>query len=179
MIEFPNKSKINEINKILRIMTKFKNFPLIFSRFISDPNLQGTYAEDIYRNLKLLDINHANPNELDLSFQVSKRYCNFLGNMHGGAIATLLDCTTTLAILKVDKFMRKTVSVDFGLSFLNPTNLNDNLIIKSECTKMGKSLAFSDAKIFVDNKMIVSYRHVKAILKEHYFDEEFMKKLTS
>ena len=99
--------------------------------------------------------------------------------MHGGAIATLLDCTTTLAILKVDKFMRKTVSVDFGLSFLNPTNLNDNLIIKSECTKMGKSLAFSDAKIFVDNKMIVSYRHVKAILKEHYFDEEFMKKLTS
>lgn len=156
-------------------MTKFRNFKEIFAKFISLPTLKGTYAENMYRSMKIIDEEPYNPNLLIFSFPVGKEYCNFLGNMHGGAISTLLDCTTTMVILKADRHMRKTVSADFGLSFLNPANFNDNLIIKNECTKIGKNMAFSDAKIFCDNKQIVSYRHVKAVLKDSYFDEEFLK----
>ena len=159
-------------------MTKFRPFKEIFSKFVFDPKLNGTYADPFYKGLRFFEpLESSNPHEFISSFLISKEYTNFLGNMHGGAMATLLDCTTTLVILKADRNMRKTVSVDFGLSFLNPANINDNLIIKSECTKLGKSLAYSDAKVFVGSKLIISFRHVKAFLKESYFDEEFIKKI--
>lgn len=164
-------------------MTKARNFKDIFIKFVSEPNLKGTYAEEFYKKLKIIE-NFApketpNPNELICSFLISKEYCNFLGNMHGGALATLLDCTTTLAILKADRHMRKTVSVDFGLSFLNPANLNDDLIIRSECTRIGKNLAFSDARVYGRDKLLVSYRHVKAVFKDSYFDQNFVEKINS
>ncbi len=72
----------------------------------------------------------------------------------------------------MDKHLRKTVSADMGLSFLNPAKLGDILIIKAECTKLGNNFAFSQAKIFIEGTetMVISGRHVKGVLKESYFD---------
>lgn len=64
-----------------------------------------------------------------------------------------------------------------GLSYLNPAKLGDILLVKAECTKIGNSFAFSHAKIFIEGSevMVISGRHVKAVLKESYFgpDEKF------
>ena len=45
-------------------------------------------------------------NELFLSMTVKKEWCNFYGSIHGGALGTIIDCATTLAILKEDKHER-------------------------------------------------------------------------
>ena len=163
-------------------MSKTRNFKEIFSKFLESPHLKGSYGENFYRKLQIADTlqkETKNPNELIFQFLVTKDYCNFMGNMHGGAMATLLDCATSMAILRMDKHMRQTVSVDFGLSFINKASVNDILIIKSECSKVGKNLAFTDAKLYVDDNLIVSYRHVKAVLKDSYFDSEFIKKMNT
>ena len=60
------------------------------------------------------------------------------GSVHGGALATLLDCATTIAILRGDKNLSRTVrlkyvlkkfSIDLGLSFISPAKLNDSILI--------------------------------------------------
>lgn len=43
-----------------------------------------------------------------------------MGSIHGGALCTILDCATTLSILKVDRKHRKSVSAELNYSFLNP-----------------------------------------------------------
>lgn len=59
-----------------------------------------------------------------------------------------------------------------GLSFLVPAKLNDTLLIKAECQKLGKTLAFSTADIYIEDKLklVASGRHVKAILNRSFFD---------
>ena len=38
-----------------------------------------------------------------IGMRVSEGLCNLYGNVHGGALCTILDTATTLAILKQDK----------------------------------------------------------------------------
>lgn len=68
--------------------------------------------------------------------------------MKGGAIATLIDNATTLAILKNDKFLRKSVSLDLNISFISEGKVNEHFLILSEALKVGKNVAFSEAKIY-------------------------------
>ena len=49
-----------------------------------------------------------------INYKVEKYACNLIGIMHGGAFATLVDITTTLAILKADKKRRKNVTIDLS-----------------------------------------------------------------
>jgi len=103
---------------------------------------------------------------------VKKEWCNFYGSIHGGAIGTIIDCATTLAILKEDKnerykyIFRQHVSVDLTVNFINTANKDDEILIISEVNKVGKNLAFSNAKILnlANNKIIATGSHTKAFL---------------
>lgn len=64
------------------------------------------------------------------------------GSVHGGALATILDCATTIAILRGDRNLSRTVryllikylfSIELGLSFISPAKLNDSLIVHAVC----------------------------------------------
>ena len=154
------------------------NFAKILQKFTSDPKLLNTFGEKIYKNLLYIEEPHTllgHRNQVLFNFKVTPDFCNFYGSMHGGALATILDCATTLAIMKADKHLRKTVSADMGLSYIHPAKNEDILLIKAECMKIGNSFAFSECKIYVEKnhqtQMIVSGRHVKAVLKESYFSE--------
>jgi uncharacterized protein (TIGR00369 family) len=88
--------------------------------------------------------------------------------MHGGAFATLVDITTTLAILKVDSKFNKNVTIELSESCMSPAKENDLLLIRAECLRLGNSVAFTECKIVLadSRKMIVSGRQVKSIVHE-------------
>ena len=152
-----------------------KSFLEVFQQFIKNPKLTGTYAEPIYKHFILLDQNpplgfKAGDFSVLLGLPVTKDILNLFGSPHGGALATILDTSTTLAILKADKKRRKTVSAQLNINFLNPAKLDDFLLIQADCTRVGKTLAFSEAKIYTQEpfRLISNGSHIKAIIDEAF-----------
>ena len=88
-----------------------KEFADIFHRFVRLPIIQGSFAEKMYHKFEflpghLLEKNHST---VVLRYKIEKDIINMNGSVHGGALATLLDCATTIAILRGDKNLSRTV----------------------------------------------------------------------
>jgi acyl-coenzyme A thioesterase PaaI-like protein len=62
--------------------------------------------------------------------------------------------------MKVDPHLNKNVTIELSESCMSPANFNDELLIRAECIRLGKSVAFTECKIVLDrtHKMIVSGR---------------------
>lgn len=123
-----------------------KSFLPLFEKFIHHPNLKHTFAGPIYSKFKLIEDPHpliTNSNQILLKYKVPKTMCNFFGVAHGGALATLVDCSTTLAILKVDEAMRLTTTIELSQHCLSPCNVAEEILIKAECIRVGKTVAFA------------------------------------
>lgn len=79
------------------------DFAKVFSRFLENSHLKNTFGEPFYKNL-IYQPTHPllrHRNQLLFKLEVLPQFCNYYGAMHGGALATILDCATTLAIMKV------------------------------------------------------------------------------
>lgn len=67
---------------------------------------------------------------------------------HGGVIAAFADAVLGVGALSISSERNNVVStVEFKISYLRPTLLNDELIGTSTLLKAGKSLIFMEAKI--------------------------------
>ncbi|CAD8099641.1 unnamed protein product [Paramecium sonneborni] len=156
-----------------------KEFGDIFKRFIQIPILKNTFAEHFYQAFQFLP-GHAlerNSNHLVLRYKVPQEIMNMNGSVHGGALATILDCATTIAILRGDRNLSRTVSIELGLSFISPAKLNDQLIVHAVCQKVGKNVAYSVCDIYEESgmKLVTTGRHIKAVLPGTFFDSDFKK----
>jgi len=153
-------------------MASNTRFLQIFNKFVSNQNLKGSYAESIWKGFQLIDSHQIiqNENQILLRLKVEPSFCNYMGSIHGGALTTIVDCATTLAILNVDRNLRKSVSAELNFSFMNPATTKDQLLIRAECSKVGKSLAFTSADIFTEEglKMVGKGQHIKAMLNQPY-----------
>ena len=149
-----------------------KNFAEVFKLFTQSKNLSNTFAESIYKGFELIDEHKmSQSNNVILRIKVTPNLQNIMGVIHGGALTTIIDTSTTLAILKCDPKLHKTVSVELSTSFLNPAKVEEYLLINAICTKLGKNIAFSRAEIYEEksNKLIATGSHVKAVIKESSF----------
>lgn len=88
-----------------------KEFGDLFKRFVSLPILKNTFAEKMYSKFEYLPghFMEKSANHLVLRYKVEDDIINMNGSVHGGALATLLDCSTTIAILRADKNLSRTV----------------------------------------------------------------------
>jgi uncharacterized protein (TIGR00369 family) len=67
---------------------------------------------------------------------------------HGGALTTYVDITTTCAIYSFDELNRAQVSAKLDMDFIAAANIDEEVIIEAKVNKMGKMLAFSEARIY-------------------------------
>ena len=68
--------------------------------------------------------------------------------LHGGAIASLVDVVTTIALFNtVNK--KPGVSVSMNVNYLKAAKLNETILIAGKVTKAGSKLAYLEAKIYV------------------------------
>jgi uncharacterized protein (TIGR00369 family) len=81
----------------------------------------------------------------ELEFTIGREYCNFLGGVHGGIVATLLDETAcVVACARVGPGFRGTVSS--RIDYLKPV-APGRILTKATLVRQTKHLMFIDASV--------------------------------
>lgn len=100
--------------------------------------------------------------EVECTMTISSHHVNAFGTLHGGCVATLIDCVGTLALLSLDH-RRPGVSVELNSSFLRPAPLGSRIRISASVLKYGKRLGYTQVHIFnAADEIIAVGRHTKA-----------------
>jgi len=84
---------------------------------------------------------------LRFAIEVGPEVQNLAGNLHGGAIATLVDVLTTWALIVFDKQMRNSVSTNLSIDYVSGAGLGSDLIADARVLKAGRTLAFLEMEI--------------------------------
>ena len=85
---------------------------------------------------------------LAVEVPVVARHANSFGNMHGGALATLVDVVTTAAELGRVGGRRPTVSVDLSVSYLTGAPVGSTLVVEATVDRLGRSVVFTTARVY-------------------------------
>jgi acyl-coenzyme A thioesterase 13 len=103
---------------------------------------------------------------------VTHNHKNIQDACHGGALATLIDVTTTVSILRVSPF--RTLSISLSTEFLSMVKLGEKIGVETEVTKIGKNVVYTDCRIYNDivhegkNKLVCRGSHIKSLLTEKW-----------
>ena len=148
-----------------------KTIPEVIAKFA---NLKGSgFCVDMFRNIKYIE-NHplASPKSIVFSYRVTEADSNVNKVMHGGAIATLIDMTTSIAVTAFDRGHRNNVSIELSCTYLKPVLLNSNIYIFCKVPKIGKTVAYVNAEILPttdESDIWVTGNQVKAMLDKPFF----------
>ena len=145
--------KISRVNSYLTSFTGRLNYGKEFfnSDFLSVCEKFGDRALD--------------KNEICFKYIVHKGTQNYWGAMHGGAIATLIDIATTIAITAEDRTGRKNISIELSTQYLLPAK--EELYLLCKVGKIGKSVGFSSCEIYDKNlNLCCTSSHTKAMLSD-------------
>ena len=86
------------------------------------------------------------------TFLVEIKIDNTLANVnqviHGGALASLVDLTSTAALFNT-KLRKPGVSVDMHLSFIKPAKLNETILVEGRVVKAGNKVAYLKADVYL------------------------------
>ena len=158
-------------------MKNIENFKFIFNKLVST---KLGYAKNIHKNLELLETDPykliKDPNtEVLFKFRVTEDLCNVFNTMHGGAVSTLIDVTTTIAISGLDEGLRHNVSVDLSTQFINPIKIDSNVFVLCKIPKIGKNITYSYADIFNEDNLNIAAKgtHIKAMLSKSWKNNLF------
>ncbi len=159
------------MNKLIQKMTPFLN------SFTSRLNYGSTefkdnlflaeelISEDKHKSILIKD------HEVLFGYKIHPSTLNYWGAMHGGAISTLVDIASTIAITGLDKNHRKNISIELSTKFLSPV-VPDLKVVYILCSiqKIGKNVAFSTIEVIEPKnlKVIVTASHTKAMLDAHW-----------
>ena len=141
----------------------------IFTRLTSQLPSMGT---PYYKNLSIVDQSKyldqpERDNEVMYKFKSDPQFCNLLGMLHGGALATLLDLTTGMALTCNDRDMRKSVSLQMNINFLRPAKKNEGVLIHCTSDRVGKSFGNASCNIYdFDLNLLCNGTHVKVFVNE-------------
>jgi uncharacterized protein (TIGR00369 family) len=92
-------------------------------------------------------------NVLSLGLRIADAHCNARGLLHGGVISALADNAMGLAcVMHMERSSALTVSL--SVDFLAVGRVGQWLEVRAVPAKLGRTLAFADARIEADGEMI-------------------------
>ena len=95
-----------------------------------------------------------------ITFRVAKPglyFCNGMGSIHGGAIATWADIMTTMAIFAFDKKERlMSVSLNLSIDYLTAGLKDQPLYIKAIVKKLGKNICFTECVLLNERNQVIA-----------------------
>jgi acyl-coenzyme A thioesterase 13 len=98
-------------------------------------------------------------------FTVPKKYCNRMGNLHGGATALIFDICTTCALAPIARegyWQFAGVTRNLNITYLRPAPCWSEVEIYCEVVNAGRRLATIKGEIRKDGKVLSTAEHLKA-----------------
>jgi len=90
---------------------------------------------------------------LSLGLRIAPAHCNARGLLHGGVISALADNAMGLAcVMQIERSSALTVSL--SVDFLSVGRVGQWLEVRAVPAKVGRTLAFADARIKAEGEMI-------------------------
>ena len=90
---------------------------------------------------------------------------NSSGMLHGGASSTIVDVSTTMAVMTLDMKQRASASADLSLCFVSEARVGSELYILSQVDRIGRRMAFTQCWVYNEQReLLVSARQTLAFL---------------
>ena len=106
----------------------------------------------------------APPDGVDFSLTVTPPIMNFLGSLHGGAIATVVDEATTLALIAAGYFPGVSTSLD--VQYTKGCAEGDVVRVEARVLRAGRTVAFTECRLYsttYPNELLARGTHTKMI----------------
>ncbi|CZT21200.1 uncharacterized protein RCC_07062 [Ramularia collo-cygni] len=139
---------------------------------MSSPDDVRLLSQFLTEDVKLVSYKQLSPTTSSavFAFRVERFYCNFSGNLHGGAAATFYDVLTSILLQAIDapgSWGNAGVSRSLSVTYLRPAPEGIMVECDVEVVHSGKSLAFlrGSMKRQDDGKLISTCEHDKAAVK--------------
>ncbi|WP_298167639.1 PaaI family thioesterase [Novosphingobium sp.] len=88
-----------------------------------------------------------------LALRIDTPHCNARGLLHGGVISALADNAMGLAcVLLLEN--ASALTINLSVDFLSTGKVGQWLEVRAAPTRLGKTLAFADARVFADDALI-------------------------
>jgi acyl-coenzyme A thioesterase PaaI-like protein len=131
------------------------------SIFIWNSQANDTWSREICDNSETCE-DHALIKDKDTEFvyclKPTMKLANYYGAIHGGAVGTIVDVFTSMAIMAFEDPIGLSVSVTMNVDYFKSIDLKKNkkMFIKTKINKFGRRLAFCACDIY-DEKMNLCY----------------------
>ena len=83
----------------------------------------------------------------DVEVDLQAFHKNFVGSMHGGVVATLIDCAASVCVLQELNAGESFSTAQLNVQFIAALRGEGKVHAKGRLTKRGKKLAFADAEL--------------------------------
>ena len=104
----------------------------------------------------------APPDGVDFSLTVTPPIMNFLGSLHGGAIATVVDEATTLALIAAGHFPGVSTAID--VQYTKGCAEGDVVRVEARVLRAGRTVAFTECRLYsTTNELLARGTHTKMI----------------
>jgi len=100
----------------------------------------------------------------DLRFTVNQEQLNPVGMLHGGVLYTLCDVCAYAGLLSVLDDQHEAVTHDLHISVMGAMSSGAMGRIRSRVVRLGKRLAFIDAEVTSDDRVIATARVTKSLV---------------
>jgi acyl-coenzyme A thioesterase 13 len=100
-----------------------------------------------HRSLADLDVFHIGKDGVRARLAIGDSLRNFFGNLHGGAIATLVDDVGTFAVMAADHYHRAGATTDLHVSYVSTGAAGDSVLIEATIVSCGLTIAFVEVTL--------------------------------
>ena len=101
-------------------------------------------------------LDHIEIDKADVALTLADCHLQPFGIVHGGVVATVIDTATFWAAFLRLPEDAGLVNVDLKLNYLQPV-IEGRLIARGTCLRPGRSISYSEAKVFDENEMLIAH----------------------
>lgn len=115
-----------------------------------DPRLARFCSAGFDASLRGIELVSVAEGRCEARIPVSEPLQNWVGTLHGGAIATLVDDVGTLAIMSADAEGRAGVTTDLNVSYFAAAPRGSVVLVSGVALKAGRRLAFVEVDLYLE-----------------------------
>ena len=116
------------------------SFARTFVKGMLETNLNQDYADPLCRDMAIISASETPNTRVVSRLTVTHSMCNAAGTLHGGAICTLFDACTTVALATARKWENPGVTRTLSTTCLAPMFPGEEIEVEAEVLQIGQKM---------------------------------------